>query len=181
VTITAIRDIKNYRFTERDLIFLDANILLPVYGPNANRDPNTYIYSDALMRMRASKSKMFIDVLVVSEFINRFAHWAFDQLPPEIKPSDFKYFRNSAEFKDVALEIADNVRRIMDYAVCCDSEFGSMNINELLIEYEQGKSDFNDQVIARLCKKRGFILATNDGDFRSCGVDLLTANNRLLR
>lgn len=181
MTITVIRDIKNHRFTERESLLLDTNILLSVYGPNANKESYTYIYSDALARMRSSKSTIFIDALVLSEFINRFARWAFDQLPYETKPSEFKAYRKCDEFKKVAQEIADDTRRIIDYATWCDSEFGSIDMNKLLREYEIGDSDFNDQVIAHLCKKRGFTLVTHDGDFRSSEIDILTANRRLLK
>ncbi len=181
MTTTAIKDIKNYKFTERDSILLDANILLSVYGPNANTEYYTYFYSQALVEMRTGKCKIFIDALVLSEFMNRFAHWAYDQLPLETKPSKFKDFRRSDEYKKVAQEIADDARRIVDYATCCDSEFGSMDINELLKEYEMGNSDFNDQVIARLCEKKGFILVTHDRDFESSEIDILTANPRLLK
>lgn len=181
VTTTAIKDITNYKFTEKESLLLDTNILLSVYGPNANKERYTYIYSEALSKMRLSKSKIFVDVLVLSEFINRFAHWEFDQLPSEIKPLEFKDFRKSMPFKDVAQEIADSARRITDYAICCDSEFGSMDLAELLREYELGKSDFNDQVIARLCQKNGFILVTHDADFQSSKIDILTANRSMLR
>lgn len=179
--ITAIRDINTFRFTEKKPLLLDANILLSVYGPNANRESYTYIYSDALARMRASKSQIFIDALVLSEFVNRFARWAFDQLPPELKPSEFKYFRKSDEFKKVSQEIADNTRRIIDYVTWCDSEFGSIDMNMLIKEYEMGDSDFNDLVIAHLCKEKELILVTHDGDFQASDIEILTANRRLLR
>lgn len=133
------------------------------------------------MKMRTCKCRIFIDALVLSEFINRFAHWTYDQLPPESKPDKFKYYRKSLDFKKVAQEIADDTRRIVDYAACCDSEFGSIDIDELLNEYELGDSDFNDQVITHLCKKKGFILVTHDGDFRSSGINILTANRNLLK
>lgn len=181
MTTTVIRDISSYRFTEKDNILLDANILLSVYGPNANQEAYTYTYSDALARMRTSQTKIFVDVLVISEFINRFSRWAYDQLPLDIKPSEFKEFRRSEEFKKVAQEIADDARRIIEYATWCDSEFGSIDLNELLIEYEMGNSDFNDQVLKHLCEKRGFVLVTHDGDFKSDNIDILTANRRLLR
>lgn len=181
MTTTAIKDIKTYEFTERDTILLDANILLSVYGPNANKEQYTYIYSDALARMRTNKANIFVDTLVISEFVNRFARWAYDQLPFETKPLNFKVFRRSEEFKKVAQEIADDTRRIIEYATLCDSEFGSIDMNKLLLEYELGNSDFNDQVIKHLCKKRCFILATHDGDFDSVDFDILTANTRLLK
>jgi predicted nuclease of predicted toxin-antitoxin system len=54
-------------------------------------------------------------------------------------------------------------------------------LSEMLSERELGKSDFNDQVIARLCQKNGFILVTHDADFQSSELDILTANPSMLR
>jgi len=181
VTITVISDIDSYNFSKSDNFLLDTNVLLSVYGPNANQERYTQAYSDALMKMRLCKCMVYIDALVLSEFVNRFAHWAYDQLPPERKPEKFKYYRISEDFKKVAQEIADDTRRIVDYTTCIDSEFGSIDINDLLNEYELGNSDFNDQVISRLCKRKGYTLVTHDVDFRSNGINLLTANHRLLR
>lgn len=48
-------------------------------------------------------------------------------------------------------------------------------------EYEDGGSDFNDQIIRELCRSKGLKLITDDGDFKSQGIAVLTANQRLLR
>lgn len=47
-------------------------------------------------------------------------------------------------------------------------------------EYQVGGSDFNDQVIREVCKSNGFKLLTDDGDFDTQGLTVLTANSRLL-
>ncbi len=47
-------------------------------------------------------------------------------------------------------------------------------------EYAAGESDFNDQIIAVLCKRKGLKLVTDDGDFHGQGIPVVTANRRLL-
>ena len=93
---------------------------------------------------------------------------------------NFKEFRKSQGFKEVAEEIADNAKRIIDFATCCDSNFGSINMDELLGEYREGNYDFNDQVIIRLCKSMDLVLITHDKDFKDSGIEILTANRYLL-
>ena len=43
-------------------------------------------------------------------------------------------------------------------------------MNDLLDDYAVGGFDFNDQVIAQLCKNKGLTLIKNDGDFRGQGI-----------
>ena len=50
----------------------------------------------------------------------------------------------------------------------------------LLTDYAAGNSDFNDQVITELCKNNGFTLITNDSDFKTQDIPILTANSNLL-
>ena len=40
--------------------------------------------------------------------------------------------------------------------------------------------DFNDQVITEICKSNGFTLITNDSDFKTQEIPILTANTSLL-
>ncbi|MCG9128943.1 hypothetical protein JT359_15240 [Candidatus Poribacteria bacterium] len=46
--------------------------------------------------------------------------------------------------------------------------------------YSDGGLDFNDQIIAEICKENGLILVTHDGDFKSQDITILTDNNYLL-
>jgi predicted nucleic acid-binding protein len=51
----------------------------------------------------------------------------------------------------------------------------------LVDEYAAGDSDFNDQVLTALCKKKGLKMVTDDVDFKGRGIPVITANKRLLR
>ena len=57
----------------------------------------------------------------------------------------------------------------------------SVCIDGLMDEYSLGKSDFNDQVLRELCKKKGLTLLTDDSDFRETDIPVLTGNGELLQ
>lgn len=95
-------------------------------------------------------------------------------------PGDFKRFRKSSTFKAIAKDIAADVRKLLANCARVESGFATSDIESLVTEYEQGDSDFNDLVLAGLCKSKGLKLVTDDGDFKGKDVVVLTANKRLL-
>lgn len=169
--------VEDYNFRQTDDLFLDANIWLFIYGPPQNRY-KTDVYSSAFRRILEAGSKILVDVLVISEVINTYARTKWRYSYSKMK---FKKFRNSSKFDPIAKEIADDVRRIVGHCSRIESGFGFVDIGRLIDEYEAGRSDFNDQVIRELCRSKGLKLITDDGDFNSQGIAVLTANQRLLR
>lgn len=175
-----ILDIRTYSFTRDDRLFPDANVWLSVCGPFTRQDWRTPVYGHALRAIRSAGAQIFLDVLVLSEFLNTFARWEYQQLPPERKLSDFKSFRKSGLFEPIAKDIAGEARRMIARTTRCDSLFESLNVAALIDEYEAGQSDFNDQVIREICRANGFTLITHDADFKNSGIRILTANGQLL-
>ncbi|MDE0080035.1 MAG: PIN domain-containing protein [Caldilineaceae bacterium] len=175
---SAVQEVSRYPFSVKDDLFLDANIWLFLYGPQQPRPPS-YIrtYSNAYRRILSAKSRIHVDVLIVSEFVNRYARLQQNLFAPGSK---FKQFRNSPAFKIVAQDIAFNVDRILKHSSRFESGFAALDMSELLNEFAAGASDFNDQVIAELCKSNGLTLVTHDGDFNAPGLSVLTANRNLL-
>jgi len=174
-------DITAYTFTSFDRLLLDANVWMFVHGPTAPGDRRAAVYSRALARILAANSTVHADVLVLSEFINRYARLRHTILQSTAgAPSHFKHFRNSVDFRPVAQDIADAVRRILKHTTRTESGFTSADIASLIDEYERGNSDFNDQMLVELCKRQGFTFVTDDQDFKGSGLSLITANRRLL-
>ena len=169
--------VSNYNFTSKDKLFLDTNIWLYLYAPHSHTDKWVRIYSEMLKSILAAQSLIYIDVLVVSEFINAYARQQWRLRAPD---TNFKTFRNDSDFKAVAQEIAENVKRVMRYCSRTESGFETLEIDRLLDAYADGDSDFNDQVIMELCKREGLTLITHDGDFKGRGIPILTANKHLL-
>lgn len=170
--------VKDYRFTSNDELCLDANVWLFIHGPQrpgggTRRD----YYSNAFRRMLEAKSHIYIDVLVLSEIINRWARFHHQESAPELS---FKEFRNSDVFGSIAPDIAADTRRILSRCSLMESGFTSLDIDALTTEFGNGGADFNDQVIREACKRSGLKLVTDDADFARQGVRILTANRRLL-
>ena len=167
-------EVRHYNFTSQDKLFLDANIWFYLYGPQKPGNRWVKIYSTSFNRILNAKSRIYIDVLVVSEFINRYARLKWNLVASRY--GDFKKFRNSPHFKPVAQDIAADAKRVIDHCSRIESSFAMLTIDDLLTEYAAGNSDFNDQVITELCKSNGLTLVTNDRDFRSQEIPILTAN-----
>lgn len=187
--IMPIHDIRLYKYKEENNFLLDANVWLDVFGPYP-RSRRSGAYATAIQDMRSKKSKIYLDVMILSEFINRYARILFDieldenyyGLPQEEKPT-YKQFRNSPEFKLAAEEIRVAVMDIINTAAfCCNPDFNSDKAKVFADVYGTARIDFNDQIIADLCKTRPFQLVTDDGDFKHCGdISVLTANPRSIR
>jgi predicted nucleic acid-binding protein len=173
-------DIRRHQFTSTDRLFIDANVWLAIYGPIPYQHKYSAIYSRAWREMQTHCSQIYIDIIVLSEFVNSFAHMAYNQISPSLKPKYFKEFRDSSQFVPTAKEIAINARKIMKNTTPCDSGFASIDISAMLDEFESGHRDFNDQIIAGICQANSFNLVTHDGDFRNIAVPIITCNNRLL-
>ncbi|MEI8174248.1 MAG: PIN domain-containing protein [Deltaproteobacteria bacterium] len=171
-------EITRYDFKSSDELLLDANIWLLVYGPQDPNDPRVGIYSKALKKILAAKSCIYIDVLIVSEFINAYARIKKRVLSPP--STTFKQFRKSSDFEPVAQDIAADVKCVLKHCMRVESGFELLAIDALLDEYAAGNSDFNDQVFISLCSSKGLTLVTDDGDFKGCGIPVITANKRLL-
>lgn len=173
-----VEDITQYDFKSSDELLLDTNVWLLTNSPQKPGDKRVAIYSRALANILAAKSNIYIDVLIVSEFINRYARVKWPLVAPHIK--DFKKFRNSQFFQSVAQDIADDVKQILKHCARIESGFESLAIDTLIDEYAMGDSDFNDQILIALCQRKGLKLVTDDGDFKSSGIPVLTANQRLI-
>ncbi len=173
------RDVRGYTFTPEDRLFLDTNVWWYIYvpqKPKATRQVN--VYSQALRDIHEARSRIHIDVLVVSEFINAYARREWKNRRPDIK--DFKFFRRSEDFESIALEIAHDVKLVTSQCAQVASGFDTLKVDDMLNAYGAGHSDFNDQVIAQLCEREGLTLVTHDADFKHAELSILTANPRLL-
>jgi len=177
----SIQNIQSYVFEPTDELLLDANIWLSVYAPRRPNDWRVAVYSRALSDILLAQSQIYIDVLIVSEFINAYARIKFYiQFPDPSSRPRFKQFRQSVDFEPIAQTIAADTKRVLQYCKRVESEFDTLDVTTLMNEYGKGNSDFNDQVLAELCKSKRLTLVTDDGDFTDTGLTIVTANRRLL-
>lgn len=166
-----------YPFSASDKLLLDTNVWLFVYAPHGPNDSRVTVYSQALADILAAESRIYIDLLIVSEFINRYVQLKHKLTAPKIK---LKEFRKSEKFIPVSQEVTADMRRILGHCTRVGDSFDTLDIDGLMNKYATGGSDFNDQVIADLCRAHGLKLVTDDGGFVGQGIPLVTANGHLL-
>jgi predicted nucleic acid-binding protein len=97
------------------------------------------------------------------------------------KTKSFKDFRHTKEFREVARDISQTVMRILDDCEVCPSLSEHLSIPGILDNFEEGQVDFNDLIIADICRERDLLLITDDADFGSLDLHVVTANETLLR
>jgi hypothetical protein len=177
-------DIQAYHFSEADGLLLDANIWLLLYGPGApDQSRRVAIYSEAFVEILNAGSRINLEVLVLSEFINRCARFEYDlrRVDDPTIPTSFKAFRNTPAFAGIASSISVAAKKVVQHCRRVDSGFPELLVESVLDEYSGGRTDFNDQALAGLCKLKGYKLVTDDSDFISSDVTVITANVKLLR
>ncbi|MBI5243149.1 MAG: PIN domain-containing protein [Elusimicrobia bacterium] len=169
-------------YTSSDRIVFDANILVSLFS--ALEPPGSVIvrnYSAALKLIHNSRATVLLDVLVLSEFVNVCARREYDLAhPPTPGRIRFKDYRQSPAFVPVAQAISRAAQQIASLAVAVDHAFSRWPLNDLLNDYATAQHDINDQCLVHLCQKEGAFLLTNDKDFVSGGITVLTINPKLL-
>lgn len=178
-----VYDIFCYEFTNKDKFFLDTNIWFYILGsPGSPYDSKSYIYSESLKKARGAQSRLMVDGFIISEFINCYARLEHKRLSASGEaPDNFKKFRNSKIFTEIAQDIGSAVRKILFHSECINLHLSITDLQSLLTEFEEELADFNDQLIVRLCKQHDLILITHDKDFLDFNIDILTANYHMLQ
>lgn len=134
-----VHRIAQYHFKKSDKLLLDANVWLLLYSPQYRPgDVRVRTYSSAFKGMVEAQSRIYIDAIVLSEFVNALARFAFHILSPQQRPANFKSFRRSSRFKPVAKTIAFACRKVLGFCTRIESNFVSLDIDALLGQYEIG-------------------------------------------
>ena len=169
-----------YSFACGETCLLDANVWLYLFPPPSNVQSRFATqYSAGLKSMQSAGAVLILDAMVLSEYLNSYCRIEWKALHQPQYP-DFKSFRKSQSFMAVGRSAASFARSMLKLCTCHDHPFGATNIRQVLADFETGASDFNDGLLAETCRHNGWKLVTNDGDFTSGGIEILTTHPRLL-
>jgi predicted nucleic acid-binding protein len=175
-------NIQRYIFSEQDRLFFDTNIWFFIYGPQSKLDGRQRIYSNAFHSIISNGGKIYIDILVLAEFINRVARFHYDIWCDENQSTlNYKEFRSSENFKSIAKEIEIASQMILLDSTQIETGFTKINISSLLTSFVQKQQDFNDLVIENICQINQLKLVTEDRDFKGTNIQILTSNRKLLQ
>ncbi len=174
-------NLSGYSFQQNETILFDANVWLYLY-PATSRTQPPYVagYAGGLKSIQMASAHLVVDAIVLSEYLNSYCRIVWRASFSTVYPQ-FKAFRNSTDFARIGIKAAAYARRILKHSNRCDHLFTQTNVAQVLNDFETGANDFNDGLLAETCRNQGLKLVTNDSDFTSGGIVILTTNPRLLR
>lgn len=182
-TKSRVFDIETTEFTASDTVLFDANIWLFLRRPEFARSREwekraTAIYTAAVRDLLAANATIVLDVLVLSEYLNRFCRAEMWALRRTFR--NFKEIRKSPHFRSVGLRAAGHAKEILRIAECREHDFESKTVEGAIGRLAGGESDFNDEMLIEACRRNRWKMVTHDGDFEYGGIEVLTANRRLI-
>ena len=173
-------DLAIYTFSKDEPLLLDTNVWLYLFPAPSGTTPSfAKSYSEALKRMLAAGAHLALDALILSEYLNRYCRIEWGALYKKAQP-DFKKFRQSTDFATVGQGAALFARNILKLCSRHDHPFAAGNVAQVLADFECGSQDLNDGLLAETCRYHGWKLITNDGDFTIGGIEVITANPKLI-
>ena len=173
-------DVSQYTFAGGEVILIDANVWLHLYpAPSDRRRQYVVEYSQALKSMLSAGVEVVMDPLVLGEYLRAYCGIEWRALHRRTHPN-FKRFRNSADFSTVGGQAAGFARAMLKSCTRRDHPFRRTAVGTVLTYFEKGACDFNDGLLVETCRINGWKFVTHDGDITAGGIDVLTANPKLV-
>jgi len=174
-------NLSTYTFFEGEKILIDTNIWIYLFPPPGNTQAN-YVrnYSKAFQRLIKAKASPVLDSIILSEYLNSYCRIEWEGSYKTAYPV-FKNFRKSKDFTGVSATASAFARQIVRLCTTHETAANELDLHWSIKCFESGLLDFNDAILIDICQKRGLKLLTNDADFRSGGIEILTINSKLLQ
>ena len=175
-----VHNVLTYQPRSSESLFFDNNVWMFLFCPLASyRRDKQKAYSNLLVKAQQSRSAIFINSLVLSEFCNQWLRLEFELWRKKfIESKDYKRdFVPTSQFKDAVSEVKVALGQILNI-----TERGSDNFNAILIPNlleEFGNSDFNDSYYIELARLNSWKIVTDDADFfknNLQNIEVITAN-----
>ena len=174
-------NLSKYTFSEGEKILIDTNIWIYLFPPPGN--PQAFFvrnYSNAFQRLLSASARPILDTIILSEYLNKYCRIEWEASYKAAYPI-FKNFRRSKEFSSISANAAAFANQIVKICDTHTTPANELDLLQAIKSFESGSFDFNDAILVDICQKRGFKLLTNDADFQTGGIEVLTSNPSLLR
>lgn len=173
-------DLASYSFSQGEEILVDTNVWLYLFpAPGNPQQRFAGQYSSAFASLVSAQAQPVLDPMVLSEYLNRYIRIEWEGNYRSRYPK-FKDFRNSQDFSAVASAAETFAKKILSFCLVHSLPADELDLQQALLDFASGQTDFNDALLVDICQKRNLKLMTNDGDFRRGGIEVLTTNPRLL-
>lgn len=171
-----IERVKDYKVKSGDLFFFDNNIWMFLFSPiSGSNKYQQKVYGQLLKDIQCARATIFINSLIVSEYINRSLRLNYNQWKDHKQKSgnnavDYKHnYRTSPEFSEAQKGAYSEMADILDIALRKPDDFNALNLSDVM---NANGMDFNDAYYANFCKLNRLILVTDDKDLQSTPLDI---------
>lgn len=132
-------------------------------------------YGNLLRNIQTAGATIFINSLIVSEYINsslklNYKFWKEQELRSGNRFVDYKlYFRPTEEFDQAQRAAYDEMSDILSISFRKPDDFNALKIEDIMAARGM---DFNDAYYANFCMLNNLILVTDDRDLHNTPLDL---------
>lgn len=161
--------------------FLDTNVWLFVYGPDAGIDPRHKNYSNLVSQIMKRGGSLYIDAVVLIEFVYRILRFPYFDAKSDNPTLEYHTFKKSERYGEALKEAGDILSYIRNDSEMVDTSLKGLDLDEVFGSMANGSVDFNDKLICHTCSTMGLLLVTDDAGCASQGADLITFNWRALK
>ncbi len=176
-------DITQYSPKSSDLFLFDNSVWMHLFCPLGNHNfKKQQIYSSFLQRVGTSKSSIFVNSLILSEFANRFFRFDFELWIDEGKRYSANYkkdFIGSPRYRETLRVLTTQINGILNLCEKGTDNFNAVNIDNILRHLQF--IDFNDSYYIELSSLINYKIVTDDHDFinyKNHNREILTILNR---
>lgn len=164
-----------YQPKENDRFLFDANIWIILYCQMGNHDAQKQrIYSDFMKKVSQNKSAILISSMILSEFVNRYLRFEFNQMKnePDKKHWDFnRDYKKTNEYLNTVSEIKHIIENhILKYSEKVDDHFNEIDCDCIFDEWRE--MDFNDCYYLNLARIEGLKIVSDDAALRKTKLDI---------
>lgn len=183
---------ENVVFSSADKYFFDTNIWKVIHSPVAIPDLDDPIvesyreYPAALEKIKKAGAQIYVSPILLSEYFNmrlnqEFEEWQSFENKPEYTLKQFRRELYSSEYAPIIKNVHFEIKQILKDATLVPDIHNVDEINKAIERLGQQSLDVNDTYYYGLCEKNGYIFVTHDTDFKRAGVNVLTANKKLIK
>jgi predicted nucleic acid-binding protein len=160
-------DITRYYPSSSDIFFFDNNVWMYLFYPlgdyNKKRQKH---YSSFLQNIQTSRSSIFINSMVLSEFANRYLRIDFDLWKQKTGNFSYEYKKHyvgTTRYTETVEEIKTQIKQIMRCCERASDDFNAIDINRVFQHFQY--IDFNDSYYLELAIRSKWKIVTDDEDF----------------
>lgn len=173
-------NLKSYFFKKGEKILIDTNVWIYLYPPPSNPAcPFAGDYSRTYASLILAGAIPILDTLILSEYLNLYCR--IEWKARINKYPNYKSFRNSSEFVPIANTAARYASKFLSSCGRHQTQSDQLDMQNAINDFQARQLDINDSILTNICQLQNMKLLTNDGDFRSGGIEIITSNPILIR